>query len=225
MAGLGVKVAASTVWEILKANGINPARRRTWPTWSQFLHSQAGAILACDFFTVDLLDGTQAYVLGVIEHATRRIRILGVTPHPTGEWTTQQARNLIMELGDQADRVKFMIRDRGSNFTTAFDTVLADAGIQTVRCNVRTPRMNAITERWIGGCRRELLDRTLIWNQNHPRRILREYETHHNQPRPHRSLHGVAPLKPLSEPVSLDQYRVRKHAHVGGLIHEYRLVA
>ena len=92
LAGLGVKVAASTVWEILKASGIDPARRRTGPTWPQFLHSQAEAILACDFFTVDLLDGTQAYVLAVMEHATRRIRILGVTLHPTGEWTTQQAQ-------------------------------------------------------------------------------------------------------------------------------------
>jgi putative transposase len=225
LAGLGVKVAASTVWEILKANGINPARRRTGPAWSQFLRSQADAILASDFFMVDLPGGTQAYVLAVIEHATRRIRILGVTPHPTGAWTTQQARNLIMDLGDQADRVKFMIRDRGSNFTTASGAVLADAGIQTVLCSVRTPRMNAIAERWIGGCRRELLDRTLIWNQNHLRRILRGYETHHNQHRPHRFLHGAAPLKPLPEPVNLDQYRVQKHAHVGGLINEYRLVA
>jgi putative transposase len=158
LAGLGIKVAPSTVWEILKANGIDPARHRAGPTWRQFLRSQADAILASDFFTVDLLDGTQAYVLAVIEHATRRIRILGITPHPTGEWTTQQARNLLMDLGEQAHRVKFMIRDRGSNFTAAFDAVLADAGVRIVRCNVRTPRMNAITERWIGGCRRELLE-------------------------------------------------------------------
>src|ERR1019366_2648934 len=154
------KVAASTVWEILKASGINPAQGRTGPTWPQFLRSQAEAILACDFFTAGLLNGTQAYVLTVIEHATRRIRILGVTLHPTGEWTAQQARNLLMDLDDQTHRVKFMIRDRGSNFTAAFDAVLTDAGIRTVLCNVRTPRMNAITERWIGGCRRELLDRT-----------------------------------------------------------------
>ena len=120
----------------------------------------------------------------MIEHATRRIRILGVTLHPTGEWTTQQARNLIMDFGGQAERMKFMIRDRGSNFTAAFDAVLADAGIRTVLCNVRTPRMNAIAERWIGGCRRELLDRTIIWNQHYLLRILREYETHHNQHRP-----------------------------------------
>ena len=218
-------VAASTAWEILKSAGIDPAPRRTGSTWSQFLRSQAEAMLACDFFTADLLDGTQAYVLAVIEHATRRIRILGITLHPTGEWTTQQARNLIMDLGDQAHRAKFMIRDRGSNFTTAFDAVLADAGIRTVLCNVRTPRMNAIAERWIGGCRRELLDRTLIWNQAHLRQILRQYEIHHNQHRPHRALHGAAPLKPLPEPVNLGRYRVRRQARVGGLINEYCLVA
>jgi transposase InsO family protein len=209
LAGLGVPVAASTVWEILKNAGIEPAPRRTGPTWSQFLRSQAEAILACDLFTADLLDGTQVYVLVVIEHATRRIRILGVTQHPTGAWTAQQARNLLMDLGDQTHRVRFMIRDRGSNFTSAFDAVLADAGIRTVRCSVRAPRMNAIAERWIGGCRRELLDRTLIWNQSHLRRILREDETHHNQHRPHRSLDGAAPLKPLPEPVDLDLTFIR----------------
>ena len=213
------------MWEILKKARIDPAPRRTGPTWSQFLRSQAEAILACDFFTVDLLDGTRAHVLAVIEHATRRIRILGVTLYPTGVWTAQQARNLLMDLGEQTQRVKFMIRDRGSNFTDIFDAILAGAGIRTVLCNVRTPRMNAIAERWIGGCRREPLDRTLVWNQNHLRRILRDYETHHNQHRPHRSLHGAAPLKPLPEPVDLEQYRVRRHTRVGGLINEYRLVA
>ena len=225
LAGLGVKVAASTAWEILKKAGIDPAPRRTCRAWSQFLRSQAEAILACDFFTAGLLDGTQAYVLAVIEHASRRIRILGVTLHPTGEWTAQQARNLLWDLGDEAHRVKFMIRDRGSYFTAVFDAILADAGIRTVLCNVRTPRMNAIAERWIGGCRRELLDRTLIWNQGHLRRILRQYETHHNRHRPHRSLDGVAPLKPLAEPVDLEQYRIRRQTRVGGLINEYHLVA
>jgi putative transposase len=105
---------------------------------------------------------THAYVLAVIEHASRRIRILAVTLHPTGEWTAQQARDLLMDLDEQAHRVRFMIRDRGSNFTAASDAVLADAGVRTVLCNVRTPRMNAIAERWIGGCRREVLDRTLV---------------------------------------------------------------
>jgi putative transposase len=225
LAGPGVRVSASTVWEILKKAGTGPAPPRTGPTWSQFLRSQAEAILACDFFTVDLPGGTRACVLAVIEHATRRIRILGVTLHPTGEWTAQQARNLLMDLGGQADRMKFMIRDRGSNLTAAFDAVLAGAGIRTVLCNVRMPRMNAIAERWIRGCRRELLDRALIWNQHHLRRILRDYENRHNQHRPHRCLHGAAPLKPLPEPVDLEQYRVRRHTRAGGLVSEYRLVA
>jgi putative transposase len=110
---------------------MDPAPPRTAPTWPQFLRSQAEAILACDFFTAELLDGTQAYVLAVVEHATRRVRILGVTLHPTGKWTAQQARNLIMDLGEQARQVKFMVRDRGSNYTAAFDAVLADAGIRT----------------------------------------------------------------------------------------------
>jgi hypothetical protein len=130
-----------------------------------------------------------------------------------------------MDLGDQTHRIKFMIRDRRSNFTAAFDAILDGAGIRTVLCNVATPRMNAIAERWIGGRRRELLDRALIWNQAHLRQILRQYEAHHNQHRPHRSLHAAAPMKPLPEPVDLDQYRVRKQARVGGLINEYRLVA
>src|SRR6266567_2277532 len=184
LAGLGVKIAASTAWEILNKAGIDPAPRRTGPTWPQFLRSQAEAILACDFFTADLLDGTQAYVLAVIEHASRRIRILGVTLHPTGDWTAQQARNLIMDLGEHAHRVKFMIRDRGSNFTAAFDAVLAVAGIRPVLCNVRTPRMNAIAERWIGGCRRELLDRTLVWkpsdNTLRQRQTQRDTARHQN---------------------------------------------
>jgi putative transposase len=116
--------------------------------------------------------------------------------------------------------VKFMIRYRGSNFTAAFDAVLAGAGIQTVLCNVRTPRMNAIAERWIGGCRRELLDRTLVWNQDHLRRILHKYEIHHNQHRPHRSLAAAAPLKPLpNRSISTST------ASDGKLINEYRLVA
>src|ERR1035437_1647085 len=225
LAGLGTRVSASTVWEILRKARIDPSPRRTGPTWSQFLRSQAEAILACDFFTVDLLDGTQAHVLAVIEHATRRIRILGVTLYPTGAWTAQQARNLLMDLGEQTQRVKFMIRDRGSSFTAAFDAVLADAGIRTVLCSVRTPRMNAIAERWIRGCRRELLDRTLVWSQAHLRQILREREIHHVRHRPHRSLYAAAPLKPLPEPVDLEQYHVRMQARLCGLINEYRLVA
>jgi putative transposase len=225
LAGLGVKVAASTVWEILKKTGIDPAPRRAGPPWSQFLRSQAGVILACDFFIADLLDGTQAYCPG------RDRARHPAHPHPRSH--AASSRRVDRPAGpqppdgprEQAHRAKFMIRDRGSNFTAAFDAILADAGIATVVCSVRTPRMNAIAERWIGGCRRELLDRTLIWNQAHLRRILPEYETHHNQHRPHRSLDGAAPLKPLPGPIDLGQHRIRRQARVGGLINEYRLVA
>ena len=225
LAGLGVKIAASTVWEILRKAGIDPAPRRTGPTWPQFLRSQAEAILACDFFTAYLLDGTQAHILAVIEHATRRIRILGVTMHPTGEWTTQQARNLLMDLGEQAHRARFMIRDRDGKFPALFDVVLKDAGIEVVLSGVQMPRMNAVMERWVLTCRRELLDRTLVWNRAHLQRILRQYETHHNRHRPHRSLHAAAPLKPLPEPVDLEQCRIHRQARAGGMINEYRLVA
>jgi putative transposase len=123
----GTSLGIDSVGDLENA-GIDPAPRRRGPAWSLFLRSQAEAIVACDFFTADLLDGTQAYVLAVIEHASRHIRILGVTLHPTGSWTAQQARNLLMDLGEHAHRVKFMIRDRGSNFTAAFDAVLPDAG-------------------------------------------------------------------------------------------------
>jgi putative transposase len=153
----------------------------------------------------------------VIEHATRRIRILGVRLHLTGDWAARQARNLLMDLRGQAEHVTFMIRDRGSDFTTASGAVLAGAGIRTVLCNVRTPRMNAIAGRRVGGCRRELLDRTLTWNQARLRQIVRH--------RPHRCLQAAAPLKPLPEPVDLEQYHVRRQARADGLISGYRLVA
>jgi putative transposase len=117
LAGLGIRVALSTVWEILTKTGIPPAPRRAGPTWAQFLHAQAEAILATDFFTVDLVDGTTAYVLAVIEHATRRIRILGVTAHPSNTWVTQMGRNLLMDLDERAESIKFLLRDRDTKFT------------------------------------------------------------------------------------------------------------
>ena len=226
LAGLGIRVAASTVWEFLKQAGVEPAPRRAGPTWGQFLHAQAEAILAADFFSVDLLDGTTAYVLAVIEHATRRIRILGVTAHPHNAWVTQMARNLLMDLDERVQTVKFLLRDRDTKFTTSWDAVFHSACIRILRSPVHAPRANAIMERWIGGCRRELLDHTLIWNQRHLLRVLRAYEIHHNQHWPHRSLDQAAPLKQLPERVvDLDVFRVRRRDRIGGVIHEYTLVA
>ena len=128
-----------------------------------------------------------------------------------------------MDLGEQAHQVKFMIRDAAQ--TTRLRSTRSWPMPGSGPCNVRTPRMNAIAERWIGGCRRELLDRTLIWNQARLRRILCQYETHHNQHRPHRSLNSAAPLKPLPEPVDRERYHVRSHARISGMINEYRLLA
>jgi hypothetical protein len=130
-----------------------PARRRTGLAWSQFLRSQAQAVLAADFFTVSLRNGTAVYVLAVIEHATRRIHLLGSTAHPTGAQVTQRARNLLMDLAGQAETIKFLIRDRDTKFTATFEKVFHAAHIRILRSPVQAPRANAIMERWIGGCR------------------------------------------------------------------------
>ena len=164
---LGIKVAASTVWEILRQAGIGPAPDRASTTWASFLRSQADALLACDFFETVTISGARLFVLAVIEHATRRIRILGATSHPTASWVVQAARNLVMDLEDAGSRARFLIRDRDGKFPGMFDTVLTDVGIEAVLSGVQMPRMNSVMERWVQTCRHELLDRTLIWNQRH----------------------------------------------------------
>jgi putative transposase len=226
LVGLGITVAASTVWQILKSAGIDPAPRRDGPGWAGFLRSQAQGILALDFFTADLLNGAKTYVLAAIEHGSRRVRILGATEHPTQAWVMQQARNLLMDLEDAGTRVKFVLHDRDASFTAAFDAVCQAAGVRVIRSAIQAPRMNSIMERWIGSCRRELLDRTLIWNQRHLMTVLREYEDFYNTHRPHRTLKQAAPLRPLPGGVAnLDQIQVQRRDRAGGVIHEYRLVA
>ena len=159
---LGVAVAPSTVWQILRATGIDPAPRRSGPTWRQFLHAQAAGILAVDFLHGDTVLLKRLYVLVFIEHGSRRMHLGGVTANPTGEWTVQQARNLALSLGERFEDMKFLIRDRGSNFTGSFDAVFQAAGTRILRTAVQAPRMNAICERLVGTLRRELLDRLLI---------------------------------------------------------------
>src|SRR5208283_4808414 len=141
LAGLGITVAPSTVWQILKSAGINRAPRRDGPGWAEFLRSQAQGILALDFFTADLLNGTKVYVLALIEHGTRRIRILGATEHPVQSWVVQQARNLLMDLGDAGTRARFVLHDRDASVTQAFDAVFQAAGIRVIRSAVQAPRM------------------------------------------------------------------------------------
>jgi transposase InsO family protein len=222
--GLGYAVAASTVWKILKDAGLDPAPRRAGPTWSQFLRAQAHTILAIDFAHVDTVFLRRLYIIVVIEHDRRRVHLAGITAHPTGNWVTQQARNLFMELREGADRFRFLIRDRDSKFTTAFDGVFIGADIRIIRTPVRAPRANAIAERFIGTLRRECLDHILITGPRHLDIVLREYLQHYNAHRPHRSLHQRPPVDDTLRP-SGAAVHIRRRDRLGGLLHEYVQVA
>jgi hypothetical protein len=151
----------------------------------------------CDFFEARTLTGTRPYVFAVIEHSTRRIRILGATAHPTAQWVVQLGRNLVLDLEDAGSKARFHIRDRDSKFTAAFDAPTTDASLQVLTTGIQSPRMNSITERWIQTCRHELLDRTLIWTQSHLLYVLRELEAFYNGHRPHR---GPGPSTPTTPP-------------------------
>ena len=226
---LGVKVAASTVWEILREAGIDPAPERSSTTWAGFLRSQAGALLACDFFETVTLSGARLHVFAVIEHASRRIRILGATAQPTASWAAQAARNLVMDLQDAGCRARFLIRDRDGKFPGLFDVILADAGIDVVLSGVQMPRMNSIMERWVQTCRREPLDRTLIWSQSHLLHALREFEQFYNGHRPHQGIANARPVQPLPAPlVTPDQIAsldIRRRDRLGGVLREYQHAA
>ena len=224
---LGHPIAAATVWQILHDAGIDPAPRRTGPTWKQFLNAQAHGILAVDFVHVDTVVLRRIYALIVIEHDTRRVRLAGITANPDGAWTTQAARNLLMDLGQRAASVKFLIRDRAGQFTDAFDAVFTAEGIRILASPPQAPKANAICERVIGTLRRELLDRLLIVNEHHLRRVLTEYLLHYNTGRPHRALGQLGPAQAHSRPpqINLAEYRIRRKQVLGGLTHEYQVAA
>jgi putative transposase len=225
LARLGYKLAPSTVWLLLKRAGIDPAPRRAGPTWRQFLSAQAKGILACDFFHVDTVLLQRLYVLFVIELATRRVHVLGVTANPTGAWVAQQARNLLMHLEDRIGQFEFLIRDRDAKFTDTFDAIFASDGIRILPTPVQAPRANAVAERWIGTVRRELLDRTLTVSRRHLETALSIYVAHYNGHRPHRSLGQKPPVGVVRQLVPAADARVVRLDRLGGLIHEYAQVA
>ncbi len=222
--GLGHRIGEGTIRRILAEAGLTPAPRRASPTWRQFLTSQASGILACDFLHVDTVFLRRLYVFFVMEIGTRRVHILGVTAHPTGEWTAQQARNLLMDIGERAARFRFLIRDRDSKFTTVFDDVLAGTGVRIIKTPIRSPRANSFAERYVGTLRRECLDHLLISGEQHLRRVLAEYAQHYNEHRPHQSREQRPPLHQPGQPIDTTA-RIKRRQIVHGLISEYRRAA
>jgi transposase InsO family protein len=224
LVGLGHRVAASTVWEILHRAGVDPAPQRNGPSWRQFLTAQAHGIIACDFLTVETVLLRRLYVLIFVELADRRAHLAGVTAHPSGEWVTQQARNLLLDLDERVASLRYLIRDRDTKFAPAFDAVFSAVNIQIVTTPPQAPRANAVCERMIGTLRRELLDRILIVTRAQLHRLLREYLTHYNGHRPHRSLGQRPPNHRgvLAPPI---EGTVRRTAILGGLVNEYHHAA
>jgi transposase InsO family protein len=223
---LGHRVGASSIRRVLKRLRIPPAPLRdTDTTWRRFLRTQASTMLACDFFHIDCaVTLKRIYVLFVLEVDTRYVRILGTTAHPDGLWTTQQVRNLVMDLDDRATLFRFLVRDRAGQFTTSFDAVLADVGIEVVQIPPRCPRANCFAERFVLTARTELTDRMLIFSEQHLRTVLAEHVGYYNGRRPHRSrqLRRPRPVHPLA---NLDHRRVKRRPILGGLINDYQRAA
>ncbi|WP_405784230.1 integrase core domain-containing protein [Streptomyces sp. NBC_01378] len=224
LARLGVAVSAATVRAVLRRAKVPPAPQRARDSWASFLHVQASGLLACDFFHVDTAFCRRLYVLFVMEVETRRVHILGITTHPNRDWVAQQARNLMMDLGDRVDRFRFFLRDRDGKFSDSFDAVLGGAGVQVLLSPPRS-KANAFAERWVGSVRRECTDRMVILNERHLRTVLDTYADHYNRHRPHQSLQQrppqaveageLVPVIPLAG-------RIRRTRHLGGLINEYQ---
>src|SRR5271166_3465643 len=214
---LGHRVSASTIRRVLKALKIPPApKRHTDTTWRQFLHVQAATMLATDFFHV--------YCVFVMEIGSRYVHVLGVTANPDGPWTTQQIRNLLIDLGERAADFRFLVRDRAGQFSASFDAVLADAGIEAVKIPPRSPRANAYAERFVLTARTEVTDRMLIFSERHLRIVMAEYARHYNGRRPHRALE-LQPPRPDHPVADLSQERVKRRPILGGLLNEYERAA
>jgi transposase InsO family protein len=217
---LGIRVSATSVRRVLRRHRLGPAPR-SGPSWAEFLRAQAAGILATDFLSVDTVFFQRLYVLFVIELATRRVHILGVTKHPSGPWVTQVARNLVGDLAEQGRAFRFLIRDRDTKFVGSFDEVFASEGIAIIRTPVRAPRANAYAERWVRTVRRECLDHLLLVGRRHAESVLRTYVHHYNEQRPHRGFGLAIPVTSDPPDIPVVPSRIERRGVLGGTIHEY----
>lgn len=222
---LGVVISATSVRNVLRAQGLRPAPRRDGPTWEQFIRAQAKGILATDFFSVDTVFGHRLYVLFVIELESRVVHLLGVTRHPVDAWVTQGARNFAADLEEAGRRFRFLIRDRDTKFTRRFDAVFSSIGVETLKTPVRSPRANAYAERFVLTARSECLDWTLIVGRRHLERVVKEFVAHYDCARPHRGLMLATPIARPAPVVPVDARAVRRNDILGGIIHEYEQAA
>jgi transposase InsO family protein len=217
---LGFVASATSIRRLLWGAGLGPAPRRSGPSWREFLRSQAGSIVACDFLTVETILLRCFYVLFFIAHASRRVWLAGCTGNPTGAWVTQQARNLGLDFSESGAR--FLIRDRDSKYSDPFDQVFHSEGIRIVKTPVRAPKANAIAERFVRTVRAECLDWLLILNRRHLEHVLRVYVDRYNRERPHRSLNLTAPMSEEQPQQPSGAFAdVHRRDRLGGLIHEY----
>lgn len=233
---LGYTVSWSSVRNVLKCRHIppSPQHRKQGTTWRVFLGHYASQIIACDFFTLETIRLQTLYVLFFIELGTRRVHLAGCTSHPTSAWVTQQARNTAWDIRDIRDirdvhklenreaPIRFLIHDRDAKFTSSFNTVLEAEGIETVLTPYRSPKANAIAERWVRTVREECLDQVLIISEGHLRRVLAEYVRYYNQRRPHQGIGQRIPIPLLvkSVPTPAARYPVCRRDVLGGFIHD-----
>ena len=218
-------MGATTIRSLLRRTRLGPAPRRSGPSWTEFLRAQAGGIIACDFFAVETAWLRTLYVLVVIELGSRRIHLTGSTAQPDSAWVAQQARNLAMDLDDRRTPVRFLIRDRDTTFSRAFDDVLRSERARVILTSIRAPNANACAERVIETIRAECLDWSLILGRRHLDRTLRTDADHDNRGRPHRGIALATPIAAARDPLPAHPRDARRRDLLGGLIHEYHGLA